>query len=883
MAGISSEQLIEVDFGEAVERGLPGWSVLRPTPGTPTGEVWVHALPPGTPGTPTQGWKLHVSATLINASTVLDRALPVLAARCATFKVAHSGGFLARLNGGQEGASQVGKFITIYPADDLEAVELARLLADATSGLDAPTVPSDRRIGDTPVHYRYGSFANLAVQNALGQPQLGVIDPDGIARPDVRSMRYRKPDWVEDPFEARGLVGANEERVAHIVDGRFLRLLPVAIGARGAIHRGVDLAEGREVILKFANPAHVISADGADASTRLLNEAKILALLPPDARAPEPYAHGIHEGETYLAMEEIVGRTAGEHVQAARIEGRCIDAARARRWAIDVAHTLRSMHELGQAYRDVKLTNVMIDERDDRARLIDFELATPLGTPHGQGEAGSRGYVAPRLAERSVGVGDDIYGFGAFVWALATSSEPSAQPAEHDLDRLDPLLLNPDADEQLLALSAWCRRPDPGDRPASMQAVLDSLAGEPVAARRRPIAADRWTALALRTGEALVERCIPDGGFSTWPSVRRVGGGMAVRTIYEGSAGIALALASLVGAGHDRFRGPLDDSVRWLVDGDDGLPHVPGLFSGEMGVAVAVAVAGHVLDDARLLARAVELGDLEVEPDLVGADLVMGAAGIARGHLVLAALTGSDEHLHRSLELGDWLLGAVDGDDDGAFWALPESLPRIGGWACYGYGHGVAGIADVLFDLAAAHGAARFADHAERAIDWVVAGAMERGDGIDWPEAPGEHSFGGWWCHGAAGIAPVLARAGRREPAMRAMRHSARMVWGGPGRCHGLAGNIELLVRVGELLDHSAATDAAVDLGRVLADWEIAPGVYPGESPELVTPDYMVGVAGVIPAFLRLAGHPPIDPTFTSGTGALAGLTQRPPEDSRSG
>mgnify|MGYP003344318193 CR=1 FL=1 len=73
-----------------------------------------------------------------------------------------------------------------------------------------------------------------------------------------------------------------------------------------------------------------------------------------------------------------------------------------------------------------------------RIFLIDFELATPLGTPHGQGEAGSRGYVAPRLAERSVGVGDDIYGFGAFVWALATSSEPSAQPAEHDLDRLDP-------------------------------------------------------------------------------------------------------------------------------------------------------------------------------------------------------------------------------------------------------------------------------------------------------------------------------------------------------------------------------------------------------------------------------------------------------------
>ena len=266
-----------------------------------------------------------------------------------------------------------------------------------------------------------------------------------------------------------------------------LRLLPVAIGARGAVHRGVDLAEGREVILKFANAAHILGADGVDASTRLRNEATMLAELPAAAGAPELFVCGSHEGETYLAMEQIDGRSAGWHVQTARIEGRCIDSATARRWVREVGRSLQAVHDLGYAYRDVKLTNVVIDDRDGRARLIDFELATPLGTPRGQGEAGSRGYVAPRRAARTVDVGDDIYGFGALVWALATSSEPSTQPFEDDLDRLDGWLLNPEADDDLLALSAWCRRPDPADRPRSIRSALrDSHAeGYRGASRRR--------------------------------------------------------------------------------------------------------------------------------------------------------------------------------------------------------------------------------------------------------------------------------------------------------------------------------------------------------------------------------------------------------------
>lgn len=863
-----------IDFGAIVAAELPDWSVRRPGEDPGRGDVWVYADPPDAVPVPSQGWKLHVSATITSAVDVLDATLPVLVAHRATFKVAWRGSFLARLNGGFEGSSQVGKFITIYPRTDTDAVALAQALVSATDGLAGPDIPTDRRLGTAPVHYRYGSFANLQVQNLFGQPEPGLVDPDGHHHRDVRSTSYRKPEWAQDPFESAGLVTVEDRPRNHVVDGRFLRLLPLVESARGSVYRGVDLHEGRPVVLKFARPDAAVSIDGRDASQRLRAEAGVLAALGSDSWAPAFVAAGEWQGESYVAMEEIPGRSATWHLHSAQLEGRVLDRDRVRRWATELAEALIVIHRRGFVYRDLKLANVMIDERNDRARLIDYELTAEAGSTTGQGEVGSRGYLPPRLDDPTLTAADDVYSFGALLWALATTTEPSFQPVADDLDRLDPYLLNPDADPAVIDLSRWCRAVDPDGRPSSMSQVHAMLSAPPersapVARTSRSRSGPRpaptldWQDEARRAGRALLERSAVDAdGLVTWPSVRRIGTGLALRTTYEGSAGIVLAFASLVAAGETDFATPLVDATRWLVHGDDGLPRVPGLHAGEMGVAVALAVAGAVLDDAELRDRAVELAPADHRVETVGPDVVMGAAGMLRGRLVLDHLTAAPGQLQRAVELGDWLADMAERNDAGAFWRLPDGVPRLGGTTCFGYGHGAAGIADVLFDLAEVTVDDRFDGLAREALDWIETGAVERGAGLDWPEYPDTEPFGGWWCNGAGGIATVLARAGRAETAARAAHLTARMTWAMPGRCHGLAGNIECLLTVAERLGDTRWRDAAEVHGRLLASWQIAPGVYPGESPELVTPDYMVGMAGVIPAFLRLAGHRPVDPTL---------------------
>jgi hypothetical protein len=84
---------------------------------------------------PPQGWKLHVSATVLSACAVLDAVAPLLRARTMLFKAPSSLAELKKLNCGLfYSYSQIGKFITVYPHEG-ELQEVAALLARAHRGI----------------------------------------------------------------------------------------------------------------------------------------------------------------------------------------------------------------------------------------------------------------------------------------------------------------------------------------------------------------------------------------------------------------------------------------------------------------------------------------------------------------------------------------------------------------------------------------------------------------------------------------------------------------------------------------------------------------------------------------------------------------------------
>src|SRR5258708_30938810 len=112
------------------ERLRRRWDVLcaKYLPVTEDDSIWRYSRT-SSEGDPDQGWKLHVSATILNAPRILERIAPFLIKAAVQFKAARSLDDVLRLNSGfRHTYTQVGKIITVYPRNDEEAVYLTLTL-----------------------------------------------------------------------------------------------------------------------------------------------------------------------------------------------------------------------------------------------------------------------------------------------------------------------------------------------------------------------------------------------------------------------------------------------------------------------------------------------------------------------------------------------------------------------------------------------------------------------------------------------------------------------------------------------------------------------------------------------------------------------------------
>ncbi|NJN14525.1 MAG: protein kinase [Planctomycetes bacterium] len=87
-------------------------------------------------------------------------------------------------------------------------------------------------------------------------------------------------------------------------------------------------------------------------------------------------------GESFLVMDFVAGLTATQLGKAGRLW-----IPEALQIASDMCDALQAVHDKGMVHRDVKPSNVMIEEKTNRTVLIDFSLALT----EGGGLAGSAG------------------------------------------------------------------------------------------------------------------------------------------------------------------------------------------------------------------------------------------------------------------------------------------------------------------------------------------------------------------------------------------------------------------------------------------------------------------------------------------------------------
>ncbi len=820
-------------------------------------QVWFSDAPP----LPQQGWKLHVSAYPGNAAEVLSRSLAVFRLHRACFKVAVSPSALEVLNAGAGGATQIGKFITVYPVSDEQAVIIAQALHTATVGMAGPRVPSDQPLHPSSlVHYRFGALTyGTLIQLADGTVAAALVSPSGVMEPDERRVYFQPPAWVENPFPDHGSEAVVTRTLA--VHPRYRVLNLVTDTGRGSVWLGVDLDAKRRCIFKTESRGRM---DGRP-STGLRREANLLKGLPPEAGGPAVYDLLETPDQLILVMEDIDGVPLDEHLAIRSATGTPLRGRDLHGLVEQLLSAVEMLHERGIVHRDLKASNILVME-DGRIRLVDFEHARPVGEVGNSG--GTRGYVSPQQrAGQAADPTDDVYALGALLILLSTGAEPSHAPNAQDLLARPMTLLNPDVAQGFASAVEGCLAPDARERMSGIAAVRAALT-RPDAARRGRARSTRDTpdptGRAWRMLDALCERSIDAGdGARTWVSTAPRTLPIPYRQINNGVPGLIVSLAIGCRAfGSSRHAETLARSARWLARSAE-LPgaKVSGLYAGEAGVGAALLYAGGALGDNELLAAAYDCAKRLRAHPFGCEDLFSGTAGRLRFLVMLYLVANDKEVLSDALDCADHIhRSAIVSREGEAHWKIASANDEV--LEVASYAHGASGIADALLDLYEVTGDNLHRKLAVEAARWVCDQSivtLPSRSGLDWGNGG---AFSGLWCYGASGVGILfihLAQLGLLRDATRiataaGMTAATASRSAPPGLCHGLDGPLHYILDLHQLTRDPEWLRQASDLAKLLDAFHVDdPRGYPAIVEAESDISFMGGDAGVATTLIRLA------------------------------
>jgi hypothetical protein len=214
-------------YGTA-RRAVPdGWDAAR------IGD-WLTLTPLGTDGKPapgpSQGWKIHASATRANAERIASIVWDYCVPRRIPFKFVPGPHLLHLRNTKYAARDTSGKFVTVYPADEKQLHDVLRELGELLEGFEGPYILTDLRWGEGPLYVRYGAVARTFVVDDRGSLVPAVRDGEGKLVPDRRAPAFQVPEWVTLPaflephLEARNTTTVGElpyriEKALHFSNG----------------------------------------------------------------------------------------------------------------------------------------------------------------------------------------------------------------------------------------------------------------------------------------------------------------------------------------------------------------------------------------------------------------------------------------------------------------------------------------------------------------------------------------------------------------------------------------------------------------------------------------------------------------------------------------
>jgi|GEM_PF-4774722 len=275
-------------------------------------------------------------------------------------------------------------------------------------------------------------------------------------------------------------------------------------GGMGVVYVALDQENGQWVALKLLRPDLLANLEAIKRFvereieiTRKVNHLNVVQLL---AGGQWQIAE---QTIAYYTMELLVGQdleiTLTQRSQLAL--GEALNILK------QVCHALKAVHEVGAFHRDLKSSNVFIQE-DGTVKLLDFGLAAAQGLSRvtsPRAIIGTPEYMAPEQfrGQYSRDPRRDLYALGVLAYELFTGGLPfKAVDVKDDTERFQKLMelhrdapveslrrLRPEIPEWLDKMVHWLLEKDPVYRPRSVKEVLDEI--------ERQTTTDTWPRLPL--------------------------------------------------------------------------------------------------------------------------------------------------------------------------------------------------------------------------------------------------------------------------------------------------------------------------------------------------------------------------------------------------
>jgi serine/threonine-protein kinase len=329
--------------------------------------------------------------------------------------------YIYKLVGGHPLALQVACFHAVETPDDQEEVENStreelnahfqyywnNLTPSEKETLHHLSDAATRSLTDTTLR---GLLRDLSQKCLLIRGEDSYHYPSRLWAGFVSSQQMAPPSTFSGPgsFSTLGQIG--QYKIGQ----------PIARGGMSEIYKGRHTRLGREVAIKIL-PAGL--ATETDFRIRFEREARAIASLR-HINIVQVFDFGDIEGTYYMVMEFINGNDLGSRLSQS--EGLPLDEAA--HISQQIASALDYAHQQGLVHRDVKPSNVMLE--DERAVLTDFGIAKLRAGDTGATKTGmlmgTLNYIAPEQI-RSSGEVDyhaDIYSLGVMIYQMLTGELP---------------------------------------------------------------------------------------------------------------------------------------------------------------------------------------------------------------------------------------------------------------------------------------------------------------------------------------------------------------------------------------------------------------------------------------------------------------------------